>query len=72
MLFINFYWKVTLDFDIKYVLIYYRQSNPSLIEYMKINNLSAEDLHALFMRNVIPLLAENTNPVVWQVIKKLS
>ncbi|XP_034835450.1 beta-hexosaminidase subunit beta-like [Maniola hyperantus] len=44
------------------------QSNPNLISYMKANNLTAADLHALFMRNVIPLLAKNTTPVVWQEV----
>ncbi|CAH2268298.1 jg5490 [Pararge aegeria aegeria] len=44
------------------------RSNPKLIEYMKVNNLTASDLHALFMRNVIPLLAKTTMPIVWQEV----
>ncbi|XP_045777364.1 beta-hexosaminidase subunit alpha-like [Maniola jurtina] len=44
------------------------ESNPDLINYMLANNLIATDLHALFMRNVIPLLANNTTPVVWQEV----
>ncbi|XP_047536014.1 beta-hexosaminidase subunit beta-like [Vanessa atalanta] len=44
------------------------KSNPELRQYMKRNNLTAADLHTLFMRNVIPLLAENSKPIVWQEV----
>lgn len=44
------------------------KSNPELQDYMRNNNLTVADLHALFMRNVIPLLANNSKPIVWQEV----
>ncbi|KAJ0176837.1 hypothetical protein K1T71_008016 [Dendrolimus kikuchii] len=45
------------------------KSNPDIVEYMKQNNLtSAAQLHALFMRNVIPLLGNKSLPIVWQEV----
>ncbi|CAH2042715.1 unnamed protein product, partial [Iphiclides podalirius] len=44
------------------------RSNPEIREYMRNNNLTVSDLHAMFMRNTIPLLANETKVVVWQEV----
>ncbi|XP_032519602.2 beta-hexosaminidase subunit beta-like [Danaus plexippus] len=43
-------------------------SNPHLRDYMNKNNLKVSDLHSLFMRNVIPLLSNNSKVIVWQEV----
>ncbi|XP_013162989.1 PREDICTED: beta-hexosaminidase subunit beta-like [Papilio xuthus] len=42
------------------------RSNPEIREYMQENGLKVEELHALFMQNTIPLLADGSKIVVWQ------
>ncbi|KAM3962564.1 beta-N-acetylglucosaminidase 3 [Aphomia sociella] len=44
------------------------KSNPELQDYMAKNNISAAQLHALFMQNVIPLLGNKSKPIVWQEV----
>ncbi|XP_063826201.1 beta-hexosaminidase subunit alpha-like isoform X1 [Ostrinia nubilalis] len=44
------------------------ESNPDLQQYMKDHHMTATQLHALFMKNVIPLLGNNTKPIVWQEV----
>ncbi|CAH0713089.1 unnamed protein product, partial [Brenthis ino] len=43
-------------------------TNPTIQKYMKDYNLTASMLHAMFMRKVIPLLAPNSKPIVWQEV----
>ncbi|RVE44705.1 hypothetical protein evm_010663 [Chilo suppressalis] len=43
------------------------RSNPDLQKYMKEHNLTAAQLHALFMENVLPLLG-SSKAVVWQEV----
>ncbi|CAK1584912.1 unnamed protein product [Parnassius mnemosyne] len=44
------------------------RSNPEIREYMRNNKLTVGDLHAMFMRNTLPLLANNSKVVVWQEV----
>ncbi|CAK1553097.1 unnamed protein product [Leptosia nina] len=44
------------------------RSNPELREYMDKHNLTVPELHALFMQNAIPLLANDSEVVVWQEV----
>ncbi|VVC99098.1 unnamed protein product [Leptidea sinapis] len=44
------------------------RSNPELREYMNQNNLTVTDLHSMFMRQAIPLLANDSEVVVWQEV----
>ncbi|CAH4029034.1 unnamed protein product [Pieris brassicae] len=44
------------------------RSNPELREYMNSHNLSVTQLHGLFMENAIPLLANDSEVVVWQEV----
>ncbi|XP_045452690.1 beta-hexosaminidase subunit alpha-like [Melitaea cinxia] len=44
------------------------KSNPELREFMKTNKLTVSDLHALFIRKVIPLLVDNSKLIVWQEV----
>ncbi|KPI94536.1 Beta-hexosaminidase subunit alpha [Papilio xuthus] len=44
------------------------RSNPEIREYMQENGLKVEELHALFMQNTIPLLADGSKIVVWQEV----
>ncbi|NP_001093291.1 beta-N-acetylglucosaminidase 2 precursor [Bombyx mori] len=45
------------------------ESNPEFKRYIQEHNLtSVADFHALFMRNTIPLLSENSRPIVWQEV----
>ncbi|KPJ10417.1 Beta-hexosaminidase subunit alpha [Papilio machaon] len=44
------------------------RSNPEIREYLQENGLKVEELHALFMQNTIPLLADGSKIVVWQEV----
>ncbi|KAJ2952523.1 hypothetical protein O0L34_g6840 [Tuta absoluta] len=47
-------------------LEYYLQ-DPDIIKYMEKHNMTeAFEIHALFFKNVIPLLKKGTHPVVWE------
>ncbi|XP_049877836.1 beta-hexosaminidase subunit beta-like [Pectinophora gossypiella] len=44
-------------------------SNPELQQYMREHNMSdPSQLHALFMRDTLPLLPADTTPIVWQEV----
>lgn len=44
------------------------QSNPELKEYMKQHNLTANGVHAMFMKEVIGRVKKTTVPIVWQEV----
>ncbi|XP_045502091.1 beta-hexosaminidase subunit beta-like [Colias croceus] len=44
------------------------RSNPELRDYMNKNNLTVPELHGIFMSNAIPLLANDSEVVVWQEV----
>ncbi|KAL0883446.1 hypothetical protein ABMA27_016825 [Loxostege sticticalis] len=44
------------------------ESNPELQKYMKENNMTSSQLHGLFMRQVLPLLGDKVEPIVWQEV----
>ncbi|CAB3236552.1 unnamed protein product [Arctia plantaginis] len=45
------------------------ESNPEILMFMRDNNMTkTSDLHAYFMNKIIPLLGENSKPIVWQEV----
>ncbi|XP_053617094.1 beta-hexosaminidase subunit beta-like [Plodia interpunctella] len=43
-------------------------SNPDVIEYIKQHNVTEDQLHGIFMKNVLPLLKPNSTAIVWQEV----
>ncbi|CAB3236550.1 unnamed protein product [Arctia plantaginis] len=45
------------------------KSNPKILKFMRNNNMTkTSELHAYFMNKIIPLLGENSKPIVWQEV----